>query len=55
MKFIGTNQPFHYADYINIFVGNEHIIKKKTVSVEAASKEFDIQVNYDKTKCMVRL
>ena len=52
-KFIGTNQPFHYAEYVNIFVGNEHIIKKNTVSVEVASEENDIQVNYDKTKHMV--
>ena len=53
MKFIGANQPFLYADDVNIFVGSEHIIKKNTESVEAASKEIEIQVNYDKTKYMV--
>ena len=53
MKFIGAKQPFLYADDVNIFVGRELIIKKNTESVEAANKEIEIQVNYDKTKYMV--
>ena len=53
LKFIGTNQPFHYADDVIIFGGSEHSIKKNTESVEAASKEIEIQVNCIKTKYMV--
>ena len=36
-----------------MFVESEHIIKKKTVSVEVASKETEIQGNYDKSKYIV--
>ena len=49
----GPHRFLSYADDVNILCGSVHTIKKDTESLEVGSKEMGIEVNADKTKCMV--
>jgi glycerol-3-phosphate O-acyltransferase len=42
-----------YADYVNIVAGNIDAIKKSTKALLDASKEVGLEVNPEKTKCML--
>ena len=48
----GTHQLLVY-DYVNILGGSVHTVKKKAEAFTVASKEIGLDVNADKTKCVV--
>jgi hypothetical protein len=49
----GTYQLLVYADDVNILAGSVHTITEHTETLVAANKETGLEVNADKTKCMV--
>jgi hypothetical protein len=53
LKFNGTHQHLAYADDVNIVGENIHTVKKNTEALFDASKEVGLQVNPEKTKCML--
>ena len=53
LKLDGTHQFLVYADGVNILARSIHTIKKNTEALLVASKETELEVNADKTKCMV--
>ena len=53
MKLDGIHQLLVYADDVNILAGSKHTVKKNTEALLVASKEIGLEVNADKTKCMV--
>jgi hypothetical protein len=42
------------ADYVNILGGSVHATKKTTEALVAVCKETGLEVNADKTKCLVK-
>jgi hypothetical protein len=46
-------QPLAYADDVNLLGDNINAIKQNTETLNAASKEVDLQVKIEKTKCML--
>jgi hypothetical protein len=48
-----THQLLIYADDVNILGGSVHAINKNTEALVVASKEIGLEVNAEKTKCMV--
>jgi hypothetical protein len=50
----GTHQLSAYADYVNIVGENIDTIKKNTATLLKAAKEFDPEVNPEKTKYSVK-
>jgi len=52
LKLNGTHQLLVYADDVNILKGSVHAIQKNTEAL-VASKETGLEVNADKTKCMI--
>jgi hypothetical protein len=53
LKLNGTHQPLVYADDVDILGGSIHSIKKNAEDLVLASKEIGLDVNAEKTKCMV--
>jgi hypothetical protein len=53
LKLNGTHRLLVYADDVNILGGSVHAIKKNTEGLVVASKEIGLEVNAEKTKCMV--
>jgi len=53
LKLDGIHQLLVYADDVNILAGSKHTVKKNTEALLVASKEIGLEVNADKTKCMV--
>jgi hypothetical protein len=53
LKLNGTNQLLAYADDINTVGENIDTIKKNTQALFYASKEVGLEVNTEKTKCML--
>jgi hypothetical protein len=53
LKLNGTQQLLVYADGVNILVGSIHTINKNTEALGVASKEIGLEVNTEKTKCIV--
>jgi hypothetical protein len=49
----GTHQRLVYADYVNVLGRTIHTIEENTKALVDASKETRLEVNADKTKCMV--
>ena len=54
LKLNGTHQLLVYAEDINILGRSIHSIKKNSGALVVASKETGLEVNADKTKCMVK-
>jgi hypothetical protein len=52
-KFHGTHPLLAYADDVNVLGGTVHAVQKNTEALVAAAKEIGLEVNADKTKCMV--
>ena len=53
LKLNGTHQLLVYADEVNILGGSVHTVKENAGALIVASKEVGLEVNVDKTKCMV--
>ena len=53
LKLNGTHQLLVYADDVNILSRSIHNVKKNTEALAVSSKEIGIEVNADKSKCMV--
>ena len=53
MKLNGTHQLLAYADNVNILGGSIHTLKENAEVIVVAGKEIGLEVNADKTKCMV--
>jgi len=53
LKLNGTHQLLVYADDVNILGGSTHTINEKAEALLVASKKIGLEVNADKTKCMV--
>ena len=52
LKLNGTHQLLAYAD-VTILGGSVHTVKKNAETLVAATKKIGLEVNADKTKCMV--
>ena len=53
LKLNGTRQLLVYADDVNILDGSVQTVKKNTDALLVSRKEIGLEVNADKTKCMV--
>jgi hypothetical protein len=53
LKLNGTHQLLVYADDVNILGRRIHTIKKNTEALVVVSKGIGLEVNPDKSKCMV--
>jgi hypothetical protein len=53
LKLNGTYQLLVYATDVNVLGGSLHTAEKNTEVLVVASKEIGLEVNADKTKCMV--
>jgi hypothetical protein len=53
LKLNVTHELLVYADNINMLGGSVHTVKKHTESLLVASKQVGLEVNDDKSKCMV--
>jgi len=50
LKLNGTHQLLVYADDVHTLRGSVHIIKENAESLEVASKETELEVNYDQPR-----
>jgi hypothetical protein len=53
LKLNGTHQLLVYADDVNILGGSVHAVKKNEESLVVDGKETGLEINADKSKCMV--
>ena len=53
MKLNGTHQVVVYADDVIVLGGSVHTVQKNKLALEFASKETGLEVNSDRTKCMI--
>jgi hypothetical protein len=53
LKLNGTHQLLPYADYVNLLGDDIHTINKNRESVNYATEEVGLEVNIEKTKCML--
>jgi hypothetical protein len=53
LKLNGTHQLLVYADDVNLLGGNIDTIMRSTESLIDANKEVDLEVNAEKTKCIL--
>jgi len=49
----GKHHLLVYADDVNILGGSVHTVKEKAEALVVAGKETELDINADKTKCMV--
>jgi len=53
LKLNGTHQLLAYADGVNILGGSIDTLQENAETLVAATREIGLEVNADKTKCMV--
>jgi len=53
LKLNGSHQLWIFADDVNVLGGSVHTIRKNTGAFLIGSKEIGLEVNADKTNCMV--
>jgi translation initiation factor 1 (eIF-1/SUI1) len=53
LELSGTHQLFVYADDINLLGGSVNTIKEKSETLLEASRDIDLEINAEKTKCMI--
>jgi len=53
LKLNGTHQLLAYADDVNILVGSIYTVKENAEALVIAAKEIGLEVNADKTKCII--
>jgi sorting nexin-29 len=53
LKLNGTHQLLAYADDVNLLGDNIYTMNRNTETLIYASKEVDLEVNVEKTKCML--
>ena len=53
VKLNGTHQLLAYIDDVNVLQGSLHTAEKNTDALVIATKEIALEVNANKTKCMV--
>jgi hypothetical protein len=53
LKLNGTHQLLVYANDFNLLGGSIHTIKENAEALVVVSKEIGLEMNADKTKCMV--
>ena len=53
LKLNGTHQLLAYADDVNIVGGSVHTVNENAEALVVATKEIGLEVNADKTKCMI--
>jgi hypothetical protein len=53
LKLSGTRQLLGYADDVNVLEDNVNTIRKNTETLIDASKEVGLEVNAEKTKCVL--
>jgi hypothetical protein len=53
LKLNGTHQLLAYADDVNALGGSIRAVNENTQALVVAAKEIGLEVNADKTKCMV--
>ena len=53
LKLNGTHQLLVYADGVNILGGSVHTVKGNGEALVVASREIGLEVNVDKTECVV--
>jgi hypothetical protein len=53
LKISSVHHLLAYTDDVNILGGSVHAVKKNTEALVAATKKIGLEVNADKTKCMV--
>jgi hypothetical protein len=53
LKLNGTHQLLAYADDVNLLGDNTDTMKKNTETLIVASKEVGLEINVEKTKCML--
>ena len=53
LKLNGTHQLLAYADDVNILGGSIHTVKENAEALVVATKEIGLEVDADKTKCMI--
>jgi hypothetical protein len=54
LKSNGTHQLLAYADYVNLLGDNTHTINKSIEKLIEASKEVGLEINAEKTKCLLK-
>jgi hypothetical protein len=53
LKLNWTHQLLAYADDVNLLGNNMDTVKKNTQTLTDASKEVGLEINVEKTKCML--
>jgi hypothetical protein len=53
LKLNGTRQLLAYADDVNILEGSVHTVRENAEALLVTTKEIGLEINTDKTKCMV--